>query len=186
MKIGEIAEIRTGYSFREAIVASENGDLPVIQFKDVGEIAVSSTKDCVYISSEKIKSSHFLKFNDVLLSNRGNYKSSVFKCHENCIASGVFFVLTLKNNEFLPEFVATYLNSSAGQKKLLSRQNKSGLKAIIRSELEQVELPNIPLEKQKQIVEFFSLYQKEVEIIEKIQQNKKKLVDFIISKEFKE
>ena len=69
----------------------------------------------------------------------------MFKCHENCIASGVFFVLTLKNNEFLPEFVATYLNSSAGQKKLLSRQNKSGLKAIIRSELEQVELPNIPL-----------------------------------------
>ena len=54
MKIGEIAEIRTGYSFREAIVASENGDLPVMQFKDVGEIAVSSTKDCVFISSEKI------------------------------------------------------------------------------------------------------------------------------------
>ena len=52
--------------------------------------------------------------------------------------------------------------------------------------MEQVELPNIPLEKQKQIVEFFSLYQKEIEIIEKIQQNKKKLVDFIISKEFKE
>jgi len=44
----------------------------------------------------------------------------------------------------------------------------------------------VKTEKQKQIVEFFSLYQKEIEIIEKIQQNKKKLVDFIISKEFKE
>ena len=186
MKIGEIAEIRTGYSFREAIVASKNGDLPVIQFKDVGEIAVSSTKSCICISSAKIKPSHFLKFGDVLLSNRGNYKSSVFKCYENCIASGVFFVLTMKNNKFLPEFVATYLNSNVGQNKLLARQNKSGLKAIIRSELEQIEIPDIPLEKQKKIVEFYSLHQKEVEIIEKIQQNKKKLVDFIIIKEFKE
>lgn len=186
MKIGKIAEIRAGYNFRKAIVASEKGDLPVIQFKDARGITVSLVKACVHISSEKIKSSHFLKFNDILLSNRGDYKSSVFKCHENCIASGVFFVMTLKNNSFLPEFVAAYLNSQVGQKKILARQNKSGLKAIIRSELEQIEIPSISLEKQKQIVELFSLYQKEVEIIEKIQQNKKKLVDFVISKEFKE
>lgn len=186
VKLVDIAVIRAGYSFREGLSKVASGDLPVVQFKDIERASVDDLSTCVHISSEKIKSSHFLKFKDVLFSNRGNYKSAVFNVKFPCIASGVFFVMSVKNKRFLPEYVAAFLNSSDGQNALMSRQNASGVQAIIKSELEQIDIPLISIDKQKKIVELAALFQQEAAIIGKIQQKKKKLIDFIIKKELKE
>lgn len=186
VKLVDIVKIRAGYSFREGLSKSISGDLPVVQFKDIEQASVDDLSMCVRISSEKIKPSHFLQFKDILLSNRGNYKSAVFDVKQPCIASGVFFVMTVKNKKFLPEYIVAFLNSSGGQNALMTRQNSAGVQAIIRTELEQIDIPLVPISKQKKIVELVSLFQKEEDIIEKIQQNKKKLVDFILRKELKE
>lgn len=186
VKLAEIVDIRAGYSFREGLSKIAPGDLPVVQFKDVERAVVDDLSACVHISSEKIKPCHFLQFKDILLSNRGNYKSAVFNVKQSCIASGVFFIMTVKSKKFLPEYIVTFLNSPDGQSALVSRQNTSGVQAIIRTELEQVDIPFVSIDKQKKIVELTALFQQEAAIIGKIQQKKKKLIDFIVKKELKE
>lgn len=186
VKLAEIVDIRAGYSFRESLSKATSGELPVIQFKNISNLHISDISACSSVSDKKIKASHFLRLDDVLLSNRGNYKASVFKSNEKCIASGVFFILTVKNTNFLPEYIATFLNSVEGQNALSARQNSAGVPSIIRSELTQIDIPLISLDKQKQIVELFLLYEKEVDTMEKIKQNRKKLINSILSQTIKE
>ncbi|MBR1916138.1 MAG: restriction endonuclease subunit S [Alphaproteobacteria bacterium] len=186
VKLIEIVDIRAGYSFREGLSKAESGDLPVVQFKDISNLYIDDVSACFSISDEKIKPSHLLRRGDVLLSNRGNYKATLFNTTAKSIASGVFFILTIKDKSFLPEYIATFLNSAEGQKALSERQNSAGMPSIIRSELEQIDIPFISLEKQRQIVELFMLYEKEVDTMEKIKQNRKKLVNSILSQIVKE
>lgn len=186
VKLKNISDIRMGYSFRESLSKAIIGELPVIQFKDLSCLYIEDLSSCLSISDDKIKHSHFLKFNDIVLSNRGNYKASIFKSNDKCIASGVFFIISIKNKEISPDYIAVFLNSSEGQKALSARQNSAGVQSIIRTELEQIDIPLIPLEKQKQIVELFLLYEKEVDTMEKIKQNRKKLINSILSQITKE
>lgn len=186
VKLTDIVDIRSGYNFREGIPEAENGNLQVIQFKDLSGLILEDNPNRLLVLKEQIKTNHWLNFNDILLSNRGNYKSAVNRCEKPCIASGVFFVLTVKDNKFLPEYIAIFLNSVEGQKALSARQNSAGVSSIIRSELTQIDIPFIPLEKQKQVVELFQLYEKEVDTMEKIKQNRKKLINSILSQAVKE
>lgn len=186
VKLINIANIRSGYNFREGISEVEKGDLQVIQFKDLSGLFFYDESTHLRIAKEQVKINHWLDFNDILLSNRGNYKAGVNHCKMPSVASGVFFVLKLHDVHFLPEYIATFLNSQIGQKALMVRHNLAGVYSINRAELEQIDIPLIPLEKQKQIVELFLLYEKEVDTMEKIKQNRKKLINSILSQSIKE
>ncbi len=186
VKLTNIADIRAGFSFREGLSKTIAGELPVIQFKDVSNIYLDDVSSCLSISDKKIKPTHFLRFGDVLLSNRGTYKASVFKSKERCIASGVFFILTIKEKIFLPEYVAIFLNSNEGQKALFERQNSAGVQSIIRSELDQVEIPLVPIDKQKQIIDLFLLYERELNIMDNIKRKRKNMLNSILSQTIKE
>lgn len=186
VKLIDIAEIRSGYSFREGIVGVENGNLPIIQFKDLKGLVFNDVSDCVHLSAEQIKTSHWLKIGEILLSNRGNYKAAVNCCRYPCVASGVFFVLALKDERFLPEYLAVFLNSQEGQRSLMMRHNASGVHSINRTELAQIDVPLLPLEIQKKIVDMYLLYEKEVDILEKIKKSRKRLVNSVLSRIVKE
>jgi len=186
VKLFDVAKIRLGYSLRERLVEDECGNLPVIQFKDLQGSVFNDANNCVRLFADKIKPSHWLKYGEILLSNRGNYKAAINYCRYPCAASGVFFVLTVQNKNFLPEYIAVYLNSQMGQKALLTRHNASGVYSINRMELGQIDIPFIPLEKQRQIVELYRLYEKEVDILENIKKNRKRLVNSVLSKIVKE
>lgn len=186
VKLVDIAKIRLGYSFREKLEGDDEGNLPIIQFKDLQSNIFENADNCLRLSADKIKASHWLKHREILLSNRGNYKAAINYCRYPCVASGVFFVLTIQNKNFLPEYIATFLNSQEGQKLLKMKHNTAGVHSINRAELEQIDIPLPPLEKQKQLVELFSLYEKEVDIFEKIKQSRKKLINSILSHTIKE
>ena len=186
VKFIDIAKIRLGYSFREKLEEDDEGNLPIIQFKDLQSCIFENADNCLRLSADKIKPSHWLKYGEILLSNRGNYKAAVNYCRYPCVASGVFFVLTVQDKNFLPEYVAAFLNSQEGQKSLTKHHNISGVNSINRAELEQIDIPLLPLEKQKQLVELFLLYEKEVDIFEKLKQSRKKLINSILSQTIKE
>ena len=67
-ELKDIAKIRLGYTFRERIKAIPEGNLSVIQQKDL------SCFDPIKIEGSKIPVSHLLKKGEVLLSNRGLFR----------------------------------------------------------------------------------------------------------------
>lgn len=186
LKLADIADIRSGFAFRESISHREDGDVAVIQPRNISTYNNIDYSCLSKFCSSEIKPSHFLKKNDILLVSRGTFKSVVFDSDYPSVATGAFFIIRLRTNRFIPSFISTFFNSTSGQAALQSRQATVTVPSITRQQLEQVEIPLITTEKQKKIIDFYELHKIEGEIQEKLQQNKKKLIDYVINKELKE
>lgn len=191
MKLIDIAEIKIGYNYKREPTSRNDKNVqisivPVIQPRNTQKICLEDTLGFEQASIIDAKDKYFLSTNEILFSNKGDFKASIWLGNKKVIASSAFYRIKLKNNSYLPSYVAVYLNSSAGKSQLNLRQNTERVSTITISDVEQIDIPLIPLQKQKQIVDLFLLYEKEVDTMEKIKQNRKKLINSILSQTIKE
>ena len=177
IKIKDIADIRLGYAFRGKIEDSPQGTVRVIQPKDVPLFDVD-TLTC--ISAEDIKTSGFLKKDDVLVTNRGSVKAFVFKAGDKIIASHGFFILTIKDKSILPDFVELYINSSSGQQSIKKVLEAMTIPALTRGLLENIEIPRLDLKTQKKLISIWQLQQKEIALTNQLIELKEKRFNQIL------
>jgi hypothetical protein len=69
------------------------------------------------------------------------------------VASSGFHRIKVTDKNFLPEYVALYLNSKDGQKGLESRKETMTVPAITIGQLKEISIPQISLIKQKQLID---------------------------------
>ena len=151
LPLKSIAAASTGYTFRGALKPVANGDTVVIQAKDIGQDEYIDDLENLTRTDFKIpRSKAFLKKDDVLLSSRGSgpgsFRATVFKADvENVIAASSVFIIRTTSNDIVPEYLALYLNSGDGQKKLYKKVSGSSIQIINRSALEdlQVSIPSM-------------------------------------------
>lgn len=191
MKLIEIADIKIGYNYKRESSSRNDKDVqitivPVLQPRNAQSLCLDNVSGLEQASIVDAKDKYFLSTDEILFSNKGDFKAFAWLGNKKVIASSAFYRIKLKNNSYLPAYVATYLNSSSGKSQLNLRQNTERVSTITISDVEQIDIPFIPLEKQKQIIELFLLYEKEVDIMEKIKQNRKKLINSILSQTIKE
>lgn len=191
MKLIDIADIKIGYNYRRESTSHNNKNaqitiVPAIQPRDIKNIYLASGQNLEKVPITDAKDRYFISTNEVLFLNKGDFKASIWKGAEKIIASSAFYRIKLINKEYLPEYVALYLNSPMGKSQLNLHQNTERISTITISDIEQIDIPFIPLEKQKQIVALFLLFEKEVDIMEKIKQNRKKLINSILNQTIKE
>src|SRR5574344_39946 len=161
-KLKNIANIRLGYAFRGRIIPDATGDIYVIQPKDLSDF------NPITISIDKINVSHLLTKQDVLFSNRGNFRAKTFDGTKKAIASGGFFVLRVNNSKFLPEYVELFLNSSLGQQVFASKQELMTIPALTKRQVEEIKIPVIQINKQRQLVKLAQLHQKEYALMQQL------------------
>ena len=161
-KLKEIAEIKLGYSLQESLGANSKGNVQIIQQKDLDEFnCIDFSKVCqVTISPNPEK--HFINYGEILLISRGKFRATVYKppIGKNFAVSSSFLRITLIcPQKIIPEYVAAYLNSSAGYRELSKMHSySSGISAINADELKNVKIPILPLDKQRKIVKFSNEY----------------------------
>jgi restriction endonuclease S subunit len=183
LKIKDIADVITGYTFREAIKTVTDTDIFVLQAKDVSTGQnIITTENLTQIAFSGIRTGSFLQNNDIIIVSRGmgagSFRSAVYNSVGNVIASSSVLILRIRNKDVLPEYVSLYLNSTDGQNKILETVIGSYIKAISRKKLEaEIEIPVPPLDKQKSLVEL----DKNIKEQEKIYNRKKELKKQIIS-----
>jgi restriction endonuclease S subunit len=161
MKFKQIASIISGYAFRGAIEADWNGNIFVMQARNVvGGEAFKDVKDLTPVTYEGVRGLAFLQKGDVLVVSRGagkgSFKASVFESeNENTLATSSLLVIRLTSKKILPEYLVAYLNSDLGQDKLLETVSGSYIQAISRKKLEELEIPAPPIEKQDLLVKLY-------------------------------
>ena len=133
-----------------------DGDVKVIQAKDItydGEVDLS---DLISVSDIGFKSKFFAKKGDNILAARGNPRAGVIKNDtEKTIISTSVYILRLKEKNVNPEYLAVYINSWQGQKLLDERMTGAAIKTILRRDLENIEVPVPSLEKQQEIIDIY-------------------------------
>jgi len=155
--IGDIAEVIRGVNLplrRE----TENGDgelFPVIQLRDIenGEIRFDSidqfpvqTRDLQRVTARP---------GDILVSGRGTQKkiAVVPEYDGTILVSHMFIIIRLHSpEEISPEYVKRFLESPAGQYYFEAHQSGSIGTVLTPSDIRSVELPLLPVERQREMI----------------------------------
>lgn len=188
MKISNFAEVINGYTFRGAIEPLKNGDISVLQAKDiVSGQNVTDIDKLTPIAFTGTRTASFLQKDDVLIVSRGmgigSFRSAVFSLDTtNIIASSSLLIIRIKNKEILPEYVSLYFNSPDGQNKILETVAGSYIRAISRQKLkEEIEIPIPPLEKQESLIKLNQNIKQQEKIYERKKQLKQEIINATIT-----
>ncbi len=153
----DIAEVIAGYSFRTALRSKENASCFALQAKNILENSTVDEENLDGIDFENYRSKAIVKKGDVVISSRGSFRAgSVSLELKNIVATSSVYILKIKNENVLPEYLAIYLNSIEGQKKLNERATGAVIKSIRRNDLENMSIVLPSIETQNKIIEIYN------------------------------
>lgn len=175
-KISDLCNIKLGYSFRKGVPFVFDGEVSVIQPRN---IINNDFSDMLKISNESAKPKHLLNKDDILLVNKLNIKSIVFDGNIKAVASSGIFVLSVKSDKVLPYYLSIYLNS-VSRKYFNRRVSKTTIEFINLKDICDLELTVPLISKQEKICKLFSLYEKEVDLLNQSINLKSKLINEVL------
>lgn len=152
-KLSEVADIKSGYSFRGA-VHDEGVGVRVIQAKDVSGGYIADL-DLPRVS-DHIPNDKYLAPGDVVLTSRGSFRAGVFLSDEPSVASSSVFVLRLTIKNCLPEYLAIYLNSPQAQSYISQVSRGATIHSLRITDLHSLDVPQLPTDDQQNIVNLHS------------------------------
>jgi len=146
-KLRDLVEIRSGYTFRAAIDSFSEGNVEVIQSKDLNEYFSFDLRPKIDFQGD---ASHLLQPGEVLFSARGFAKAIVYKGGDGpAVVSSSLFVLRPKSLNVDASFLAMYISSYKGIKEVMKLSSGSSVKTITKEDLGAIEIPELPPDKQR-------------------------------------
>ncbi|MFH1192580.1 MAG: hypothetical protein V1655_03860 [bacterium] len=121
----EIAEVIVGYTFRSALQEQKNGEIFVIQAKNViiDDTYIQKEK-LIKISSRDYRTTAKAQKNDVFITARGIFRAGIINTEiKNTIASSSLYILRLKDTKIKSEYLMIYLNLIDGQKEIQKKND---------------------------------------------------------------
>jgi len=153
-KLKEIAEIKSGYSFRRRIEHQEDGYLFVVTGRDIGNNFYLEKENLTKIDKE-VHQDKLVQQGDILLSVRGKFKAVVSNVQGNLIAASSVYVLRVNRDVLLSEYLALWLNARVGQAEINKKVTGATIKIILKKDLENIKIKVPDLTTQREIVEFY-------------------------------
>lgn len=155
-KLRDVAEVISGYTFRKGLKKESDGDVLVLQARNIVEGDIIHEDDLLrsYLGNNRTNAG--VKTNDVVLSSRGIFKSSVMGLiFGNVVAASSVYLLRLKTEKVLPRYLSIFLNSEFAQRQMYDKVTGVVVNALLRKDVEGIEV-NIPsLVVQQKIIEIF-------------------------------
>lgn len=181
-KLKTLANVLMGYTFRGAIQANSEGEVRVIQAKNVLENNRIDQENLVRIYQQDFRTNSYVKKGDVLLTSRGVFRASAIHFSEkDILASSSVYILRPKISKILPDYLAIYLNSELGQKEIYRNLSGVAISIILRRNLEDLPILVPSLEKQQRIIDIFLNWHKRDELMHKKIKLQKNIADGAIS-----
>lgn len=187
-ELHQIATVTSGYTFRGSIENDPNGDIFVLQAKNISANKdILDIVDLIRIFSKSLRNPYFLEDNDILLVSRGSglgsFRSVVFNSkNKNIIASSSVCVIRVNDVTVLPKYISLYLNSQDGQKAILQIvTGGSYIQSVLMGNLKELKIPIPPMHIQKSIIALNENILKQAEIIKREQEIKQNIINSIFN-----
>lgn len=141
----------------------------------------------IFLSKQKVKDDFILQKNDVLMRLRSpNFAIFIDRDYKDTLYPSFVTSIRIKDANFYPKFIAYFLNSSKVQKSLIKETSGTRIEMIKASDVGKISIPKIPLQKQKQIIDFMDMANKEVmflkTLIDAKSKYKKSIFDVFLQK----
>lgn len=174
MDLKHIANIRTGI-FAKPLVKGEIVYLKARHFDENGWLRTSLHPD---LKADNITEKHLLRQSDVLFAAKGTKNFAAWYDGNSypAVASTSFFVISLKNNMILPEYLAWFINHPTTQKYLKANAIGTSIVSISKTVLEELEISIPSIETQKVILQITNLRNKEKKLKQQIESLREKQI----------
>lgn len=175
----DIAEIRTGYTFRKAVSLEGSADLLGLQIGDVRQTKVIDPSTLVPIQWEGKGEPPILQPGEVALVAKGdkNYAAIFLDQYQQVIPSSQFLIFSVKNTEKLsPEFLCWLLNYPDIQQKLAEFQVGTKIYSISKKSVQGLQVPLPSQEIQEKLLGLESLFEQETRLIHALLKNREVMV----------
>lgn len=166
-RLNSIATIQTGI-FAKTV---SKGDIVYLQVKHFDEFGVLGSQLHPDLDYDSVTQKHLLKPGDVLFAAKGTKNfAAVYESHNPpAVASTSFFVIRLKFDNVLPEFLAWKLNHPITQSFLKRNAIGSAIVSISKAVLDELEVSIPDLTTQRTILKITELRKKEKQLKEQIE-----------------
>ena len=187
-KITEIADIQIGYQFRKKIEPADDGTNRVIQIRDFDENHILNKEGLFRVRIDKPIEQYLICKGDVLFLSRGhrNWATPIIDELQDTVAVGHFFVIKMRNEIMLPEYLAWYINQSSAQEYLHNiarRGTHMPLVTLFAFKGLTVEVPDMAT--QHRIVELSRLMEREKKLLVELHGKRLLLINTISLKAIK-
>ncbi|WP_322514707.1 hypothetical protein SR870_16950 [Rhodopseudomonas palustris] len=149
-----LATVRNGVAFREAVRHVEGAPIAVVQAGDIGLEGNIRLEELLRISSVPTQGdARSLTPGEVLLQSRGqSYRAGVVPPHAGSMVAAASVLIMTPGPALLPAYLAQFLNSPSTQMELRARATGATIANLKKSELEQLLVPVPSLGDQEKLV----------------------------------
>lgn len=184
MYIKQLVSLMAGHPFRGSIEHTPDGDVAVVQMKDVDPEDGLNDSNLYRVQVTGRKKPDYLQRGDILFIGRGNriYAVLVDRDLKSTVAGSHFFILRVKakGQGIRPDYLVWYINHSRAQRYFSQHVVGAALPHINRTVLENLPVIVPPLEVQEQIVNAHSCRLKEKALLERLIEKKKQFLDQLL------
>ena len=154
-------DIRAGHPFRGTVPACAQGEVRVIQMRDLDPDALAPVDWASLVRTELAGARHpdWLRAGDVLFAARGmrNYALCLPEPPTPTVGAQYFFVLRPRTPRLRPDYLAWHINQAFSQRYLAAHAEGTDQLSIRRGVLESMPLVVPSLEHQRRVVELAAL-----------------------------
>lgn len=190
MKLGEVAEIKTGLVLKRKKATEELSALQkysALTLKSIKKTGFINTDEFEeFDSSEFLNENYLTKADDIVIRlSEPNTAAYIHDNIENILVPSQFCILRKRSHSFNFEYLAWYLNTEFIKKEIRKASVGSALTIVTTSFLNDLSIDKVPMEKQNKIVEIVRLKNRELNLLETLIIEKEKLYNGSIEKLFR-
>jgi hypothetical protein len=181
-QLRKIATVHAGYPFRERLQSDPQGNVLVIQMKNLDEGNRIQEDGVVRVQLGASIERHLVKSGDIVFRARGNRTSASLVTRDlgRTIVAAPLMIIRAADKDVLPAYLQWAINNPRTQAKLADLGTGTYVQTVGKAALEALELPVPDLERQHKIVELAALMEREQQLWKEISESRKRLVDGIL------
>lgn len=187
MKLGEISEIRTGLVLSRKQSKSDTGiDYHVLTLSSIekeGRINLNTIEN--FKSVTELDSKLLTKQGNIIIRLSNPYTAVYIKKeYENILMPSLIASIEINSKDFLPEYIQIFLNSENCKERLRKEANGTVIVTVNTKILKELEIPELPIWKQKDLIEYENSYYTEKKLTEQILELKEKEFQMVLDQNF--
>jgi restriction endonuclease S subunit len=174
-QVTDIADIHLGYQFRKGLEPTDDGTHWVIQIRNFDENLILKKESLFRVRLDKTIEQSLIKKGDVLFLSRGhkNWAAPISDNLHDTVAVSHFFILKIRSNEVMPEYLAWYINQATAQEYLHSNARRGTHMPLIPMSAFKGLIVEVPAKEiQEKIVELSRLMEKEKRLLNELQEKR--------------
>lgn len=182
VKLKEIASVQMGHSFRSRLEPTPNGNVAVIQMKDLTDDNLLDDQALVKIDMADLKDHHLVEKNDLAFRSRGQTSTAAIMNVnlDTAVIAAPLLRIRVVQDLVIPEYLCWVINQPASQSVLQSKATGTAIRMIGKPVLEDLVITIPSLEIQKKIIALYRLSSDEKKLMKLLAEKKGQLMEGIL------